>query len=141
MKLQEVMSKQQLKNMSTVQLQKGLYNDIADMYNNPDWIPMSRAIMSLSQKLSKSFPLRLLVNSNNGVIMIADQIKYHWVNAKGEYKRSLANWKQSRNEDGNYRIPMSQQSSTSIITTASEAGKFCSDDRQAFLSSILMSYF
>ncbi len=97
--------------------------------------------MSFSSKLRKSFPLRLLVN-NGSDTMTPDQVKRHWVNAKGEYKRFLANWKRSGNGDGNYRS--GTPSSSSTVTTTSEesgSGSFTTDDRQAFVNSIHMSYF
>jgi hypothetical protein len=141
MKLQDVLNKQQLENMSSSQSQKTLYDDVSAMHNDPDWVPLSRKVTSFSSKLRKSFPLRLLAH-NGSDTMTADQVKRHWVNAKGEYKRFLANWKRSGNGDGNYRS--GTPSSSSTVTTTSEesgGGSFTTDDRQAFVNSIHMSYF
>jgi hypothetical protein len=86
------------------------------------------------------FPLTLLAGSAGQ--MTPDQVICNWVNAKGEYKRCLANWKQSGNGDGNYRHHHSTQTSTSTdVSGTSSVGEFTTDDRQAFVSSIHMSYY
>jgi hypothetical protein len=136
MKLQDVLNKQQLKNISSTQAQKMLYDDISAMYNNPDWIPTSRKIRSFSSKLRKLFLLRLLV-TNGSDTMTLDQVKCHWVNAKGEYKQCLANWKQIGNGDGNYRSS-TPSSSTTVTTTSEESGgSFTTDDQQAFFWAVV----
>jgi hypothetical protein len=140
MKLHDVLNKQQLENLSSSQKQKMLNDDVADMYNNPDWVPLSRLIIGFSSKLRTLFPLTLLAGSAGQ--MTPDQVICNWVNAKGEYKRCLANWKQSGNGDGNYRHHHSTQTSTSTdVSGTSSVGEFTTDDRQAFVSSIHMSYY
>jgi hypothetical protein len=140
MKINDVLNKRELENLSSSKKQKLLYNDVADMYNNADWVPLSRSISGFSSKLRTSFPSTLLAGSAGH--MTPDQVKRNWVNAKVEYKRCLANWKQSGNGDGNYRHHYSTQTSTSTdVSGTSSVGEFTTDDRQAFVSLIHMSYY